>query len=284
MRHGLKTLAKLKRKLFPARSRLGRWESIPPPKLEEKYLRLDPRLAGLEENALARLHMFRTGRRPSPTSANIIPPWMRAIIVVVLILIVVALLLWLLIHGWLPEVSLVFIIYLTMISVSIVQRGGEPLLIGGVLRNDFFKTIRHYLGDLRTMPLTGEDYAVAHWGEKLLHHRVLKTFPALALFQCVMEIQARIEQCTGWSYYPSTFGLMISDRLENGDLFLTDQRNGMPMIADQFRVPPQDFNYAQRLSFLAALWKEYLVVWQPDQPTEDEERRAMLPSRANAKN
>lgn len=141
-----------------------------------------------------------------------------------------------------------------------------------------FAILEKRLMELRAVPITAEDYALAHWGGYLLLDPYWRKLPATALWTACREMEMRLEKLTGWSYYPSTFSVHLQDDLERGKI--PGREEGGPSIKDQFEIPESSFAYSKRLDYLAALWREYLEVWWPNQPGEGEARRATLPSRA----
>ncbi|MBI3735300.1 hypothetical protein HY256_02165, partial [Candidatus Sumerlaeota bacterium] len=264
----------------------GRWGKIPPPRLAEEYLHLEPRLRGLEENVLERLYIFRTRRNPlrerpqekqnqkSFALKKMISrsgwifvtrfPWLMPLLYITF-------------FGTSLPLQLEWVT-IVIIVVFVLVLGPRGLGLADYFKGDLFSVVKNHIGDLRALPITGDDYAIAHWGGRLLHDRKWRMFPALALEACRAELQFRLERHTGWSYYPSTFDLRLTDKLSRGEL--PTDGDGRPVFGDEFALAPDAYNYTERLNYLAALWREYLEVWQPDQPAEAAERIATVPSRA----
>lgn len=261
-------------------SKPGKWASIPSLRLPEPHLKLDPRLGELDQNAIARLYILRSGR-PLIEQQSGLSRFMSGLgdfsWAMLKALFKVpgffatggafgVFLLYLISGIWMAVVVAVLIL---ACFISYAMRA--PL--------DYFKILGKHLNDLRPLPLSGLDYAIAHWGGNMLHDSFSRQFPANALYRCCHEMEQKLEACTGWTYYPSTFRVKFSDGVERGEIILEDE-DGRAVLKDQFSITSDVFTYSGRLDYLAALWREYLEVWWPDQPWEGEARRAALPSRA----
>lgn len=254
----------------------GKWGKIVVPSLPEQHLKLEPRLASLGENAILRFVMFTSGRAPARDDDRkrvligrirngFIGSWLMFFILQQLY------------AAGLITFNLrspVFWIAVTIASAVLVAQIASHFLDH---TRTLFDILEKRLMELRSVPITPEDYALAHWGGYLLLDPFWQKFPASALSTACKEMEIRLSGQTGWSYYPSTFGIRFCDELERGGLNV-DHASGAA-LKDQFNLSAEKFSYSKRLDYLTALWREYLEVWWPNQPGEGEARRATLPSR-----
>lgn len=265
-------------------SKPSKWASIPSLRLPEQHLKLDSRLEQLDQNAIARLYVLRSGlalAKPPITMSRFSFSMKRLgsflLKALMTLLMEAGCYLAIILVALGVALSFYSVTLLVGIALAIVILASIATMFSSSL--DVFKILQGHLLDLRPMPLTGLDFAIAHWGGQMLLSKLDHQFPAASLWRCCRDMEKRLEKCTGWTYYPSTFGTSFSDGVERGEVILTDE-DGNPVLKDQFNVTSDVFTYSGRLDYLAALWGEYLEVWWPDQPWEGEARRAALPSRA----
>jgi len=261
----------------PSAFKPGKWGKIVPPRLPEEHLALEPRLATLNENAILRFIMFASGRKPAQSD-----DWKRIWVGKIKFGLAGSVGLILMFGqnfanaiGQLYVGSPIFWIIVTLAMVSIIATAAYHLLNH---TRTLFAILEKRLMELRAVPITAEDYALAHWGGYLLLDPYWRKIPATALWTACREMEMRLEKLTGWSYYPSTFGIQFNDDLGRGKI--VSEYSGEMILKKQFDITESTFSYTKRLDYLAALWREYLEVWWPNQPGEGEARRATLPSRA----
>jgi len=238
----------------------SRWGNCAVPELPEDYFILDARLRDLPNNPIVRLYVFKSTNPPiaplaSPNGVRPKPPqqfhmlWDMLIEICVMVGIIIGMF-------WVENGVGLRTIY-GCLFLAVVA----PLLIWIGIRayrrsNAYFYFMQQNWAELRILPITDSDFALAHWGIRLIFDSDSQCYPATALWHCCTEIERRLKRQKGVTISTRTYNLHMGDAVERGSAKVVDGE-GHPTIKDQFRLTSDTFNYANRLRYLAALWGDY---------------------------